>query len=213
MRKLIVITVILAGTLLSGCDLLDIITGGGDTGGGGTGGGGIGGVNFVRMIVEYDFSADVLRNDTGVELHGIFASIGSIGNLAFDQATNSYVAQTPLGSDPYVHITITLDSAGSMITYLNAFRRMSHGVGASWERIDQIIAYDIPYDRVEGYNTFYRIDADDLMWAGLERVEYKDWFKPEYTEQDPMYRMVDPTAAQTFFDNDPNRYIEIEFQQ
>ena len=211
MRRILTAVVLVCAVLLSGCvleDLIDQILGDG----GEPGGGGIGGVTWVQAIVEYDFSADVERLDTGVELMGIFASIGSIGSLVFDASTNTYTATTPIGSDPYVQITITLDYAGSMITYLHAFRRMSHGFD-TWERIDQIVAYDIPYDRFEGSSDFYRIDAADVMWSGLEMVDYKDWSKAIHTEQNPMYRMVNPSGAQTFFDNDPDRYLEIEFRQ
>lgn len=210
MRKLLAGLVLVGAIALSGCfleDLLnDLFPGGGDPGGG------IGGVTFVQAIVEYDFAADVERLDTGISLTGIFASIGSIGGLVFDSATNTYTATTPLDADPYVQITITFNESGSMITYLHAFRRMSHGFD-TWERIDQIVAYDIPYDRDEGYSSFWRIDADNIGWSGLEMVDYKDWSKALHTEQNPMYRMVNPLNAQAFFDQDPDRYIEIEFRQ
>ena len=216
MRKLVALAVLAAAVLLAGCDLMDIIN---DLVGGGTGdpggGAGIGGVTFTRIIVEYSIDMDVNRIDTGIELRNVFASIGSIGALAFDQGTTTYVAQNAIGSDPYVLITITLDQAGANILYLDAYRRMSHGLG-SWERIDRIIVEDIPYDRVEGNSTFYRVDASNTSattWFGLSHVDYRDWSKALHTEQAPMYWVADPDAAQGFFNNDPDRYIEIEFQQ
>jgi len=127
-------------------------------------------------------------------------------------STNTYTAQTPIGSGPYVLITITMDSAGSMITYLDAYRRMSHGFG-TWERIDRIIAENIPYDRVEDLSTFYRIDASYVSWLGLQYTDYRDWSKEIHTESDPMYRVVNPSNMQGYFDADADRYIEIEFRQ
>jgi len=216
MRKLLAVVVLAGIVCLAGCEFLDIINqiiGGGVPDG--TGGGGIGGVNFTRIIVEYSIDMDVNRIDTGVELRNVFASIGSIGPLTFDPSTTTYVAQNPVGSDPYVLITITLDASGANILYLDAHRRMSHGFDA-WQRIDRIIVENIPYDRVEGNSTFYRVDASNTTattWTGLSLVDYKDWSKALHTEKNPMYRVVDPNAAQSFFNIDPDRYIEIEFQQ
>jgi len=214
MRKLLVLAVLAAVVLLTGCDLMDIINdligGGGDPEGGG-----IGGVTFDRIIVEYSIDMDVNRIDTGIELRNVFASIGSIGQLAFDASTTTYVAQNAIGSDPYVLITITLDQAGANILYLDAYRRMSRGFD-TWERIDRIIVENIPYDRVEGLSTFYRLDASNTSattWFGLSHVDYRDWSKAVHTEQAPMYWVVDPNAAQGFFNVDPDRYIEIEFRQ
>lgn len=216
MRKLAVIVVIVGVIGLAGCDfqaIIDDLLGGGTPGGGS----GIGGVTFTQVIVEYEFGIEVMRQPTPqdvavLEPWSLFASLGSIGPLVFDTATNTYTVSTPIGSDPYVLFSITLDSAGSIITYLDAYRRMSHGYGG-WERIDRIIAEDIPYDRVEGLSTFYRIDASNLGWAGLLFTDYRDWSKTAHTEQNPMYWVVDPSNMQGYFNADPDRYIEIEFRQ
>jgi len=220
MRKLLAVVVLAGAVCLAGCELLDIIN---DLFGGGvpdgTGGGGIGGVTFTRIIVEYAFGIEVMRRSEDPQLYpptlepwSLLASIGSIGQLAFDATTNTYTVETPQGSDPYVKMSIGLDASGSMIRDLVVERQMSHGLDA-WERIDKIVAFDIPYDRVEGNSTFYRIDADNVSWIGLDRVDYKDWSKTVHTEQDPMYWVVDPSTMQGYFDADPDRYIEIEFQQ
>ncbi len=52
-----------------------------------------------------------------------------IGQLTFDTASNTYTAETPAGSDPYVKMSIQLDVSGSIIYDLAIERRMSHGVG------------------------------------------------------------------------------------
>jgi len=196
---------LLLGVLLTGCDLLDIIT---DLtpGGGGTGIGA-----FSRIIVEYEIEMDVMREDTGVELRSVAASIGSIGSIAYDAVNHTYTAQTPLGSDPYVLITINMDPSETTIVYIDAYRRMSHGFDA-WERIDRIIAENIPYVREENGSTFFRVDATDFGWSGLQMVEYRDWSKALYTEEAPMYWVVDPLSAQEAFNVDMDPYIEIEFQ-
>lgn len=216
MRKLAVVAVIVGVIGLAGCDfqaILDDLLGGGASGGGT----GIGGVTFVQVIVEYSFDIEVMRQPSlqvpaVLEPWSLLASLGSIGPLVFDPATNTYTVSTPLGSDPYILFSITLDPSGSMITYVDAYRRMSHGFGG-WERIDRIIAEDIPYDRVEGLSTFYRIDVDNLGWAGLRFTDYRDWSKTEHSETNPMYWVVNPSNMQGYFDADTDRYIEIEFRQ
>ena len=218
MRKLLAVVVLACIVCLAGCEFLDIINqiiGGGVPDG--TGGGGIGGVTFTRIIVEYAFGIEVMRQPSlqepaTLEAMNLVASIGSIGQLAFDATTNTYTVETPQGSDPYVKMSIGLDASGSMIRDLNVERQMSHGFD-TWMRIDKIVAFDIPYDRVEGSSTFYRIDVGNVSWIGLDSVDYRDWSKALHTEKNPMYWVVDPTAAQGFFNIDPDRYIEIEFQQ
>jgi hypothetical protein len=201
---------------LAGCEFLDMIS---DLiGGDGTGGGGIGGVTFTRVIVEYGFAtermrrADVSGDPPTVEPWDLSASLSSIGQLVFDPATTTYTAQTPIDSDPYILFSIRLDASGSMITYLDAYRRMTFA-GGGWEKIERIIVENIPYDRVEGLTTFYRIDADNVGWAGLQYTDYRSWSTAVHTEQDPMYWIADPTAMQADFDADPDRYIEISFEQ
>ena len=213
MRRLLVAGILLGMVFLSGCVLEDIINdliGGGTPGGGGNPG--IGGVTFVRAIVEYSYTGELQQKGVGPVPWGIAASIGTIGPLVFDVATNTYTATTPIDADPYVQITITFDASGSMIEYLHAFRRMTYGAGG-WEKIEQIVAYDIPYDRDEGLSTFWRVDADNVQWTGLELVDYKSWSLSLHTEHDPTYRIVDPLGQQPIFDLDPARTIEIEFQQ
>jgi len=216
MRKIVAVGLILVALCLVGCDfqaILDEILGDGTP----SGGSGIGGVTFTQVIVEYAFGIDVMRQaspqeSATLESWSLFASLGSIGPLVFNPSTNTYTVSTPIGSDPYVLFSITLDPAGSMITYIDAYRRMSHGFGG-WERIDRIIAENIPYDRVEGLSTFYRIDVDNVGWAGLQFTDYRDWSKTLHSEKNPMYWVVDPANMQGFFDADSSRYIEIEFRQ
>ena len=210
MRRVLVALVLVSVVLLSGCTLIDIISGWfGDPGGGG----GIGGVTFVEMIVNYGFVADVTEVNQTTTSQPIVATIPSMSPLVFDSATTTYTATTALDADPYVQITITLDYSGSMITYLHAFIRQTYGSNPERRRIDQIYAHDIPYDRVEGLTTFYRIDVDNVGWSGLNLVEYKDWITALHTEMNPTERIVDPNAAQSYFDADPSRYIQVEFRQ
>ena len=210
MRRVLVALVLVSAVLLSGCSLLDKIL---DLWNDPGGGGGIGGVTFVEMIVNYGFTADVEQFNHTTASQPIVASIPSMSPLMFDPSTTTYTATTALDAEPYVQITITLDSSGSMITYLHAFIRQTYGSSPERTRIDQIYAHDIPYDRVEGLTTFYRIDVDDLGWSGLDVVEYKDWMTALHTEQNPTERIADPSGAQASFDADPSRYIEIEFRQ
>ena len=207
MRRSIAVGILLvAGAFLTGCDLLDIIN---DLI---PGGGGTGAAAFTRIIVEYDIAMDVMRRDTGVQLQSVVASIGSIGTIAYDGVNHTYTAQNPFGSDPYVLITINMDPSETTILYIDAYRRMSHGFD-TWERIDRIIAENVYFDRTDpNGSTFFRIDASDVMWSGLQTVDYRDWSKALHTEADPMYWVVNPLAAQGFFDADPDRYIEIEFR-
>ena len=209
MRRVLVAVVLVSLVFLTGCTLIDIISGWLD----GPGGGGIGGVTFVEMIVNYGFVADVRQINQTVASEPLVASIPSMSPLVFDAASTTYTATTALDADPYVQITITLDDSGSTITYLHAFIRRTYGSSPERRRIDQIYAHDIPYDRVEGLTTFYRIDADNIGWSGLDRVEYKDWMTALHTEQAPTERIADPSGAQASFDADPGRYIEIEFRQ
>jgi len=224
MRRVMVVVILAGAVCLAGCEFLDIINdliGGGVPDG--TGGGGIGGVTFTRIIVEYSFAtermrrADVEGDPPTVEPWTMSASLGSIGTLAFDSTTNTYTAQTPIGSDPYILFSITLDASGSMITYLDAYRRMTYGWGG-WEKYDRIIAENVPYDRVEGLTTFYRIDAQDVNWdwTGLQYADYRTWSLGEFTGQselDPMYWIADPSNMQADFSADPDCYIEISFEQ
>jgi len=152
-----------------------------------------------------------MTQDTGLQPWPLLASIGSIGQLAFDTASDTYTAETPQGSDPYVKMSIQLNESGSMIYDLAVERWMSYGIG--WERIDELVAFDIHYDRVEGDSTFYRIDEPSPQWIGLELVDYREWQNPTYTEQNPIYQVVDPREMEGYYDADPNRYIEIEFRQ
>jgi len=202
------LVVVLGGALLlAGCDFLEFID---DLFGRG---GGIGGVNFVEIVAEYSFGIEVMNRDTGtLQPLALFASISSIGPLTFDAASSTYVAETPPGSDPYVRMSIQLDESGSKIWDLDVERRMTHDAG-SWERIDRLVAYDIPYHRVEGDSTFYRIDVTLPQWIGLGRVEYRDWSTTLHSEQDPAFWVANPSDVQAYFDADPNRYIEIEFRQ
>jgi hypothetical protein len=210
-KKGLLVAVLVGVVFLAGCDFMafidDLLGGGGDPGGAG-----IGGVTFVQIIVKYDFGIEVMRKDGGLEPWPLSASIASIGPLVFDTASNTYIVETPPGSDPYVKMSIQLDESGSEIRDLVVERQMSHEVD-TWERIDKIVAFDIPYHRVEGYTTFYRIDAAYPQWMGLELVDYRDWSKTLHTEQTPMYWVDDPRAMQGYFDADPDRYIEIEFRQ
>ena len=210
MRRVLVALVLVSAVLLSGCSLLDKIL---DLWNDPGGGGGIGGVTFVEMIVNYGFTADVEQFNHTTASQPIVASIPSMSPLVFNSSTTTYTATTALDAEPYVQITITLDSSGSMITYLHAFIRQTYGSNPERTRIDQIYAHDIPYDRVEGLTTFYRIDDGDSGWSGLDLVEYKDWITALHTEQDPTERIADPSGAQASFDADPSRYIEIEFRQ
>ena len=177
----------------------------------GTGVVGIGGVTFVEIVVEYGFEIEVKTQDSGLQPWSLFASIESIGQLAFDSSATTYTAETPQESDPYVKMSIGLDPSGSMTRDVHVERRMSYGAGR--ERIDEIVVFDIPYDRIEGDSTFYRIDVPSPQWIGLELIDYRDWQSPTYTEQDPMYWVDDPHLIEAYYDADPNRYIEIEFRQ
>lgn len=210
MKKVWLVAVFVGAVFLAGCDFLafidDLFDRTVDPGGG------IGGVTFVQIIVEYDFGIEVMTEGIGLQPWPLFASIGSIGPLVFATASNTYLVETPPGSDPYVKMSIQLDESGSEIRDLEVERRMSHGFD-TWERIDEIIAFDIPYHRVEGDSTFYRIDVANSQWIGLELVDYRDWSKTLHTEQNPMYWVSNPRAMQGYFDADPNRYLEIEFRQ
>jgi len=213
MRKVLLVGVLLGAVFLTGCDFLTFIDDLVDrlVNPPGTGVVGIGGVTFVEIVVEYGFEIEVMTQDTGLQPWPLFASIASIGQLAFDTTTNTYTAETPLESDPYVKMSIQLDESGSETRDIHVERRMTYGAGQ--ERIDELVAYDIPYDRIEGDSTFYRIDVPSPQWIGLELVDYRDWQSPTYTEQYPMYWVVDPRAIEVYYDADPNRYIEIEFRQ
>lgn len=211
MRKVLLVAVLVGAVFLAGCDFMafidDLLSGSTDPDGSG-----IGGVTFVQIIVDYEFGIEVMTDDSGLQSWLLDASIGSIGPLSFDASINTYTVETPQGSDPYVKMSIQLDESGSMIRDLVVERRMSHGFD-TWERIDKIVAFDIPYHRVEGASTYYRIDVSLPQWIGLELVDYKDWSKTENSEQNPNYQVVDPHAMQPYFDADPDRFIEIEFRQ
>ena len=172
---------------------------------------GIGGVTFVQITVEYGFDIEVMTQDAGLQPWWLFASIESVGQLAFDAGTTTYTTETPQGADPYVKMSIGLDPSGSMIRDLHVERRMTYA--APVERIDELVAFDIPYDRIQGDSTFYRIDVPSPQWIGLELVDYRDWQNPTSTEQNSMRWVVDPRAMDGYFDADPDRFIEIEFRQ
>jgi len=112
-------------------------------------------------------------------------------------------------------MSIQLDESGSMIRDLLVERRITTDTGVSTsERIDHLVAYDIPYHRIEGDSTFYRIDVSMPQWIGLGRVDYKEWtIGPSYSELFPTYWIENPTAMQMVFDADPDRYLEIELRQ
>ena len=210
MRKVLLIVVLVGAVFLAGCDflafidiLVDRIIN--------PGGGGIGGVTFVQIMVEYNFDLDVMPQGSVFQPNVPFASIESIGPLVFDPDTTTYTVETPQGSDPYVSMSIQLDESGSEIRDLVVERRMSDAFG--WERLDSFVAYDIPYHRVDGDSTFYRIDATMPQWIGLGMVDYRSWMAATQTEQNPMYWVDDPWGKQVVFDADPYRYIEIEFRQ
>ena len=210
MKKLLLVIVLIGAVFLTGCDflafvedLVERITN--------PGGGGIGGVTFVQIMVEYDFDLDVMTQGAVFQPDMPFASIESIGPLVFDLDTTTYTVETPQGSDPYVRMSIQLNESGSEIRDLVVERRMSDAFG--WERLDNFVAYDIPYDRVEGGSTFYRIDATMPQWIGLGMVDYRSWIVATQTEQNPTYWVDNPSSKQVVFDADPTRYIEIEFRQ
>jgi len=212
MRKVLLILVLIGAVFLAGCDFLAFIDNLVDRViNPGTGVVGIGGVTFVEIVVEYGFEIEVNTQDSGLQPWSLFASIESIGQLAFDSSTTTYTAETPQGSDPYVKMSIGLDASGSMTRDVHVERWMSYGAGR--ERIVEIVVFDIPYDRIEGDSTFYRIDVPSPQWIGLELIDYRDWQNPTYTEQNPMYWVDDPRAIEGYYDADPNRYIEIEFRQ
>lgn len=214
MRKGLLVVVIVGVVFLAGCDFLSFIDDLLDQGGGG-----IGGVTFVQIIVEYEFDIDRMYQDSTPGSSPVLmptmlnTAIASIGPLQFDASTNTYSVETPPGADPHVMMSIQLDPSGSEIRDLEVERRVTIGSG-TWERIDHLVAFDIPYDRVEGDSTFYRIDASMPQWIGLGRRDYREWpLTPPYSEPNPMYWIDNPSAAQVTFDTDPYRYIEIEFQQ
>lgn len=218
MRKVLLVVVLVGAVFIAGCDFLafidDLLNRTVDPGGGG-----IGGVNFVQIIVEYEFEIDRMYQDSTPGSSPVpmpdtlNAIIASIGPLVFDASTNTYSVETPPGADPHVMMSIQLDPSGSQIRDLEVERRVTIGSGFH-ERIDHLVAFDIPYDRVEGDSTFYRIDATMPQWLGLGRVDYREWpLSPPYSESYPQYWIDNPSAAQVTFDADPHRYIEIEFRQ
>jgi len=215
MRKALLVGVLLGAVFLTGCDFLafidDLFDRNVDPG--------IGGVTFVQIIVEYEFETEQIYQDSApgaapvLVQQTLTTAIGSIGPLLFDALTNTYTVETPLGSDPHVMMSIQLDESGSEIRDLEVERRVTIGSGY-YERIDHLVAFDIPYHRIEGNSTFYRIDASMPQWIGLGRVDYKEWpIGPSYSEQNPMYWVDNPSAVQVVFDADPYRYLEIEFRQ
>ena len=209
-KKLLLVIVLIGAVFLAGCDFLAFIEDLVDRISN-PGGGGIGGVTFVQIIVEYNFDLDVMTQGPVFQPDMPFASIESIGPLVFDPDTTTYTVVTPPESDPYVMMSIQLDESGSEIRDLVVERRMSDSFG--WERLDNFVAYDIPYHRAEGDSTFYRIDVTMPQWIGLGRVDYRSWMVATQTELAPMYWVVDPSDKQVVFDADPYRYIEIEFRQ
>ena len=212
MRKALLAVVLVGAVLLAGCDFLAFVDELFDRVlNPGTGVVGIGGVTFDQITVEYGFEIEVMTQDAGLQPELLFVSIESVGQLAFDSSNNTYTAETPQGSDPYVKMSIGLDPSGSMIRDLHVERQMTYF--APQERIDELFAYDIPYDRIQGDSTFYRIDVLNPQWIGLERVDYKGWLDPTSTELNPMYWVVNPYEMQAYFDADPDRFLEIEFHQ
>ena len=213
MRKVLLVIVLVGAVFVAGCDFLAFIDDLVDrlVNPPGTGVVGIGGVTFVEIVVEYGFEIEVMTQDAGLQPWPLFASIASIGQLAFDATSNTYTAETPPGSDPYVKMSIQLDESGSEARDIHVERRMTYGAGQ--ERIDELIAFDILYDRVEGDSTFYRTDVPDPQWIGLELVDYRDWQNPTSTELNPIRHVVDPRDIEAYYNADPNRYIEIEFRQ
>lgn len=214
MRKGLLLVVIVGVVFLAGCDFLQFIDDLFDRGSGG-----IGGVTFVQIIVEYEFDIDRMYQDSTPGSSPVLmpdtlnTAIASIGPLLFDASTNTYSVETPQGADPHVMMSIQLDASGSQIRDLEVERRITIGSG-TWERIDHLVAFDIPYHRVQGDSTFYRIDASMPQWLGLGRRDYREWpLTPPYSEPYPMYWIDNPSAAQVTFDADPYRYIEIEFRQ
>ena len=207
MRRLLVVCVVLGSIALSGCDFLaiveDLIS---DLVGGGSA------FTFTSMVVRYSFNGQVMHKGFGVETKTIAASYESIADVVYQPSVDSYSSQSPINELPYIYINVSLDAAGSMITYIGAWRRTRHTNGA-WERIDNLTAENIPLDREVGNSLIFRVDASDLAWNGLPYVDYQDWLIAQTNELDPTYRILDNYAAQTYFSNDPNAYIEIELRQ
>ena len=206
MRRILVLLVLVSVVFLSGCDfvgffenLLPGLFGSGHP-------------EFSAIVISYGFDAQVMHTGVGVETRSLSVQYESIADVIYTESIDSYSSQSPINDVPYIYINVSLDSTGTVITYLGAWRRAQYQNG-TWERVDQITAENIPLDREVGSSRFFRIDASDVSWDGLVYVDYKDWLVAQTTDLDPTYRILSTYDAQDYFDSTPGRYIEIEMRQ
>jgi len=206
MRKMLVLLVLVGVVLLAGCDFLaffqELLPGVfGDEH-----------PQFSAIVINYGFDAQVMHKGVGVETRTLSVQYESIADVIYTESLDSYSSQSPINDLPYIYINISLDSTGTLITYLGAWRRTQYQNG-TWERVDQITAENIPLDREVGSSKFFRIDASDVGWDGLVYADYKDWLVAQTTDLDPTYRILNTYDAQAYFDTTSGRYIEIELRQ
>jgi len=171
------------------------------------------------VLVEYQISTVALRADTGDMPKILVASIGSLGDIAYDPDLHTITCDATAG-DLLVQMWIYLNPAKDIIDYIKVRRINSHMFGA-WMRYDFIESYSvasatIELVRMEGNNKVFRVDQDTLFVDGfcdsIKTVEWREWRPdPPYneTQQAPFYRLKDPFST-TFHDcDDSGNYVEV----
>lgn len=158
-----------------------------------------------RILVEYQIGTVALRADTGDEARVISASIGLLGDIAYDPDLHVVSCDATAG-DLLVQMWIYLNPAEDMIDYIK-IRRINSHLFAAWMRYDFIESYsvasaNIELVRMEGNNKVFRADQHTLVLDGfcdsIKTVEWREW-RPDLpfneAQQVPFWRLKDPFST------------------
>ncbi|MFC2079163.1 hypothetical protein ACFLSZ_04205 [Candidatus Bipolaricaulota bacterium] len=173
-----------------------------------------------RVLIEYQIDTIALRADIGDEPRTVVTSIGSVGNVVYEEAAHTLTCDTTVG-DLLVQLWIFLDPTETIITYVKVRRIQSIGFGA-WMRYD-FLETDILTDaqiglaQTSGNDKIFRVDQTTFndFCDAVDTVEWREWRPdPPYSETQgaPFYRLKDPYSNDFHDCDDPGNYLEITLE-
>ena len=191
-RMLLIGLLVVVVALLSGCEILDNITGGGTTPpGGGT-------TTVTSVSISYHLDATIserlmptypVTTSADTVVMDFFRPYGGSYNAATRTFTNNWDNQ--VGDFSNTYLEVRLNAAEDAIEYFYA--RQQHGAWG-WTYFNEIRGYNIPYSHTDGGSRYFTVTGT-AAHLSLDRMTYKGW----------------PSAGEGSSASNPNKWAYLDY--
>jgi hypothetical protein len=168
------------------------------------------GSSAARVTIRYQATTQIIQDEIYADPIQTAKTVSVIhqttGTVTANASGHLYSGE---GSDADTQAMVLLSSTGDAVLSLQANRDQVYGVENEWERVDNIVATDIPFVSHLGSVDTYRLEGAAAC-AAISVLFYSEVRSPTTAipEAGPSYTVVDQNAQTC----DETSYIEVEIE-